>query len=240
MNIQFRHLLMTAVTFVFMVFLSYSASAYEETKVSNGGSVKGKVTYSGTVPMRTVVPTKNKDICGGVRKDPLIIVGKDKGVKDAVVFIKGITKGKAWKRPSKTPELDNKKCRFVPHVQVVPIGEKIAIVNSDPHLHNTHSFLDGKTVFNVALPFQGARVERPLKKAGIVRVECDVHGWMRGWIYVADNPYYSITSEKGSFDMSDVPPGDYTLVVWQEHTGMIEKQVSVTGGKTVTINIELK
>ena len=75
------------------------------------------------------------------------------------------------------------------------------------------------TVFNVALPNKGQRIERPLKKAGLVRVECDAHGWMLAWIYVAENPYYAVTSKDGRFTITDVPPGSYTLVAWQEYTG---------------------
>jgi plastocyanin len=163
-------------------------------------------------------------------------------VANAVAYLKDVSSGKAWQRKDQYM-IDNKDCRFHPYLQVVPAGADFTIHNSDPMLHNTHSFegmMDGKTVFNVALPFQGASVKRPLKQAGILRVECDVHGWMRGWIYVADNPYYAVTAEDGSFSIADVPPGDYTLVIWQEHTGSLEKPVSVKAGQKVDLGaIEL-
>ena len=88
----------------------------------------------------------------------------------------------------------------------MPVGD-LDIVNSDPVLHNTHGFLDKLTVFNVALPNQGQRIKRPLRKSGLVRVECDAHGWMLGWIFVAENPYYAMTGKDGSFTIKDVPPG---------------------------------
>jgi plastocyanin len=215
------------------------AIAYQEMSVSEGGSISGKVVFKGTAPMRTVVPTKDKEVCGGVRKEPLIEIGKDDGVVNAVAYLKGVQKGKAWQKKDKYM-IDNKDCRFHPHVQVVPVGSDFSIHNSDPMLHNTHSFagmVDGKTVFNVALPFPGASVTRKLNSPGVMRVECDVHGWMRGWVYVADNPYYSATAEDGSFAISDVPPGDYTLVIWQEHAGSLEKQVSVKAGQKVDVGV---
>lgn len=216
--------------------------AYETAAVSNGGSITGKAVFQGTsVPTRTVLPTKNKDVCGEMRTEPLVEIGKDNGVKNTVVILKGITKGKAWGEPTGPYQINNEKCVFQPHVQVVPVGADFTIRNSDPFLHNTHSFHDKKTVFNVALPFSGAEVKKKLDTPGIVRIECDVHGWMQGWVYVADNPYYALTGEDGTFTISDVPPGDYTLLIWQEHSGSMEKQVSVKAGAAADIGtIEIK
>lgn len=213
--------------------------SYDEVKVAGGGAIKGKVTYNGTVPMRKVVPTKDTEVCGGVRDLPLIKVGKDRAVAEAVVYLKDVKKGKSWKKGGKY-ELDNKKCSFEPRVQAVPEGAKISVVNTDPVLHNTHSFLDNKTVFNVALPIKGMSLDKPMRKSGLVRVDCDVHGWMRAWIYVADNPYYAVTGADGMYSIDDIPQGDYTLVIWQEETGVMEKQVSIKAGKTITMDVELR
>ncbi len=215
------------------------AAAYEPVAVPDGGTIKGKVVFQGTAPMRKVVPTKDQSVCGGIREEPEIVVGADKGVQDAVVYLKGPEKGKAWAKPSRTPEIVNRNCRFVPHVQALPVGS-IVIVNSDPVLHNTHGFLDRLTVFNQALPLKGQRVEKRLSKEGMVRVECDVHGWMRGWIYSASNPYYAVTGKDGAFSITEVPPGSYTLVAWQEYTGQTEVPVIIKGREPVQLTIELK
>ncbi len=181
------------------------AGAYEEVAVSGGGTIKGKVTFQGEVPMRKVVPTKDMEVCGSVREDPLITMGTGNGVVDAVVYLKDVKKGKKWVKPAKTPVLDNKNCRFVPLVQVIPVGMNVAIHNSDPVLHNTHGFLIKSTMFNVAMPKQGMQIEKPLTRPGIIRIECDSHGWMRGWIYVADNPYYAMTGKDGTFHHQRCP-----------------------------------
>jgi plastocyanin len=215
------------------------ASAYEVGKVANGGAIKGKVTYNGAVPMRNVLPTKDEKICGGPRKDPLIRLGADKGVQEVAVSLQGITKGKAWPAAAPTPVIDNKDCRFLPHVQVVPAG-KISVLNSDPVLHNTHGFYDKRTAFNLALPNQGQSVDVELQRPGTVRIECDAHGWMLGWVHVVDNPYYAVTDDNGGFEIKDIPPGKYTLVANQEHTGPISMEVEVKAGETVNLPIELK
>jgi len=225
---------------VAMLFTAVPVWSYQETNVSNGGTITGTIIYKGSIPTRKIVPTKDTAHCGGVRDDPLIITGPGDGAKFTVVYLKDIKKGKAWDKTAKTPQINNLKCRFVPHVQAVPVGSKLEILNSDPVLHNTHGFLGKKTIFNIALPFKDAKVKRPLRRTGIVRVECDSHGWMRGWIYVADNPYYAVTNDKGKFIIKNIPPGQYNVVIWQEHTGTIEKTVTVKAKETVSMDMEIK
>lgn len=226
--------------FLPVLLISSGAWSYEGGPVSSGGTIKGKVTYAGSVPMRKIIPTKDQEVCGGIRDVPQVIVGPDNGVTDAIVYIKSVEKGKQWDKPKKTPTLNNHNCNFEPHIQVMQAGMNLSIVNSDPVLHNTHGFLIKATVFNVAMPKQGMSVERPIRKPGIVRVECDAHGWMLAWIYAADNPYYAQSGKDGSFTISDVPPGDYTLVVWQEYTGATEIPVTVKPKETTNIPVEIK
>jgi hypothetical protein len=218
-----------------------SADAYEVVQVTDGGTIQGKVTFAGSPPpKKKIIPTKDREACGSSPRDvDQILLGPDKAVQEAVVYLQKVDKGKAWEKAAKPPEINNVKCDFQPHVQVIPVGD-IDIVNSDPVLHNTHGFLDKLTVFNVALPNQGQRIKRPLRKSGLVRVECDAHGWMLGWILVAENPYYAVTGKDGAFTIKDVPPGSYTLVAWQEFTGPVEVAVTVKAKEVVSVPVELK
>ena len=154
--------------------------------------------------------------------------------------MKDVKTGKAWTAPAKPVAINNKGCIFEPHVQVVAAGN-VDVINSDPVLHNTHGYYGKNTAFNVALPLQDGKVTRPLRRPGVVRVDCDAHGWMEGWIIVADNPYFAQTGADGTFTIGDVPPGSYTMVVWQEHTGELEVPVTVKAKETVSVpTIELK
>lgn len=215
------------------------AQSYEVVTVSGGGKIEGKVVFQGNVPTKKIIPTKDKEVCGGPRDEPMILVGPGKGVQDAVVYLKEVAKGKAWGKPDKTPEIDNVKCKFEPSVQVIRAGS-LDIVNSDPVLHNTHGFYGKRTAFNLALPNKGDRITKQLDKAGQVRVECDAHGWMLAWVYVADNPYYALTTKDGSFSIADIPPGDYTLVASQGYTGDTEISVTVKANESAKVSIELK
>ena len=232
---------MVAAAALVVALLTGPATGYDAVTVADGGSIKGKVVFNGTPPpKKKVVPTKDREVCGsGVREVDQIIIGPDKGVAEAVVHLAKVEKGKPWPKLAKPPEINNEKCDFHPHVQVIPQGDFV-VVNSDPVLHNTKSFFDRTPVFNLALPNQGQRITRPIKRSGLMRVECDAHGWMLAWVYVADNPYYAITQKDGTFTITDVPPGNYTLVGWQEFTGQVEMPVTVKAKDAATVTVELK
>jgi hypothetical protein len=221
------------------VMLATPALSYDEGTVSGGGSIEGQVIYKGPVETRKIIPNKDVETCGGIREESLIDVGPDHGVQNAAVYLVDVAKGKAWPPPPKPPELDNIKCRFVPDVLIMRSG-KLDVVNKDPVLHNTHGYYGKRTAFNMAQPNEGQVISADLTRAGIVRVDCDVHGWMLGWIYVVDNPYYALTGGDGKFSITDVPPGTYKLVAVQSLTGPNEQTVTVTAGQPTSLTIELK
>lgn len=220
------------------LFLPVPAWSYQAVTVTDGGTIRGTVLFTGAVTMKRVIP-KDPKTCGQPHDEPQIIVGANKGVKDAIVYIEGIAKGKPMPKPAKTPEIDNKNCEFKPAAQVIPPGP-VVIVNSDPVLHNTHAFYGPRTAINVALPNQGQRVTKELPRPGVVRVECDEHGHMHGTVYVSDHPYAAVTGADGAFSLTDVPPGDYTLVVYQRTTGPVKKTITVKPRETANVSIDLK
>jgi hypothetical protein len=220
------------------VLASTAVAAYQATAVPDGGTIKGTVLFTGPVPVKTVIP-KDAPVCGPPFDEAQVIVGANKGVAHAVVFLDGVTKGRPMTRPAKAPELDNKNCKFVPETQVIPPGP-IVVINSDPVLHNTKTFYGRRTAFNLALPNQGQRITSELPRPGIVRVECDAHGHMHGTIYVADNPYHDVTGTDGAFTITGVPPGQYKLVAYQRYAGPVETTVTVKPRETVNVSIDLK
>ncbi|MCA1441795.1 hypothetical protein I6F07_16525 [Ensifer sp. IC4062] len=215
------------------------ALSYEVSPVTGGGSIEGVIVYRGDVPTTKIIPTKDVEVCGQPRDEPLIRVGADQAVESAVVFLVDVASGKEWPAPGKTPELNNLKCRFEPQVQVIAAGP-LDVINSDPMLHNTHGYYGKRTAFNLALPNKGQRIPVELPRPGTVRIDCDAHGWMEGWIYVVDNPYYAVTGADGRFSITDIPPGDYKLVAVQPFIGPTEMPVKVESGKATKFDIELK
>jgi hypothetical protein len=215
------------------------AQAYEVRPVEGGGTLEGVVRYRGAVETRTVVPTKDIAVCGAPREEPVIRVGADQAVESAVVYLVGVAAGKDWPAADGPPKLNQRNCRFEPEVQVMRAGP-LEVMNSDPVLHNTQGFYGRRSAFNIALPNQGQVIPTELQRPGAVRIDCDAHGWMEGWIYVVDNPYHATTGADGAFSIADVPPGDYTLVAVQPFTGPVETKVTVKAGEATRLDIELK
>ena len=200
--------------------------AYGEKAVANGGSLTGEAIFTGPPPEPYVIwVKKNADIFGEKLPDERLLVSKAGKIKNVVVSLEGIREGKAWPNPNH-PQLFNKGGLFVPHVQVVRAGAQLEVINRDPVLHNSHAYLAGRTVFNLAQPNKDQVIRKPLAKVGLVELMCDSHDWMNAWIVVSVHPYVAITGEDGTYTITDIPPGTYTLTAWHEKLG--KKQVQVT------------
>ena len=203
-----------------------------------GGTVAGVVKYAGDPPAPKVIPpTKDAQVCGKapIYDESLVVDKASKGVQWAVVSVEG-AKGKG---ESKGATFDQQGCTFRPHVLVTPPG-KVAVLNSDGILHNFHSHGKKNPALNQAQPGFRKKMEVEFKQAEIFKVTCDAHPWMTGWIVVSENPYVAVTDEKGSFKIENVPPGAYSLEVWQETLGTTTQQVTVKAGETATVSFELK
>lgn len=221
--------------------LSMPAIAYEEVSVADGAVIEGRVTYEGPIPTRRIVPTSDREVCGGIREWQLVERGADNGIRNAVVYLEAIERGKAWPADAatETPVMDNLDCMFKPHVMVMRPGP-IDIHNSDAVLHNTKAYYGRRAAFNLALPDAGMTIRTELPRPGVARFECDAHGWMEGWAYVLTHPYYAVTAEDGTFHITDVPPGEYTLITRHEYIGELKQSVSVGANETVELSLGLK
>ncbi len=215
-------------------------AAYEAVAVTNGGTIGGVVTLSGAAPAAQLKVTKNQDYCGQTIPDPAYTVGSNGGLANVIVYLKDITKGKA--APSEPLALVNLKCMFSPRVQGAMVSQQVRISSEDTVLHNTHpqNSETNATIFNVALPFKGFTVTKPLPGMPMmIKVKCDAHEWMHAWIMELDHPYYTTTSADGHFTIKDVPPGTYTLAVWHEVAGEKSAPVTIAAGQTVKSEITL-
>ncbi|MBI4382363.1 MAG: DUF2012 domain-containing protein [candidate division NC10 bacterium] len=222
-------------------------AAYEMVAVPDGATVTGKVTFKGTPPTpRRVLMTKDKEACGeGYRglTDVSVVGG---GLDGAVVLLEGISKGKPWSVPDGGYTVDQRRCAFHPHISVIPQGAEMVILNSDPVLHNIHAYevigRASRTLFNVAQPKFKTKVTRIIRTTTgkVVRIECDAHNWMLGWFYVADNPYAVVVGNDGTFTLSDVPPGRYTLKAWHPTLGVKEVAIKVPPKGRVEISLEFQ
>src|SRR5262249_48756366 len=136
-----------------------------------------------------------------------------------------------------TLALDNRGCRFEPHVQTAEVGQWLELRNSDPVLHNADARLGQETLFNVALT-PGREGRKPIARPGLIAITCDVrHTWLTPYVAVADHPYHTVTDAYGAYELRDVPPGSYTLRVWHETLGTREQPLTVPAGATATADV---
>ncbi|MGD8495904.1 MAG: carboxypeptidase regulatory-like domain-containing protein [Gemmatimonadales bacterium] len=220
---------------------------YEVAAVTDGGVLAGQVTFAGAAPApEELLITRDFEVCGlGYRERREIDVAEGGGLRDVVVFVEGVARGKPWPDAPDGYVLDQKDCYFEPYIQIVPRNSELQILNSDPILHNVHGYelSEGagprRTLFNLAQPEKGT-VVRPVRprRSGLVGIECDAHDFMLGWMFAAENPYAVVVDDAGRFTLPDLPPGTYTVGAWHPFLGMQRKDVTVTTGQTTDIGFE--
>ena len=195
-------------------------AAYEVITVKDGGTIEGTVKWAGPPVKPPSVPiTKNPEVCdpegAKIRDMERLEVGHDGGVANTVVYLKDITRGKAMDLPESRRVLDQKSCRYVPHISLVPLQGEFAIKSSDPVLHTVQ--MTGAAGFNLPFPFQNQYIKRTMNTPGVIDLKCNAgHTWMNGVVIVARQPYIAITDEHGVYRLTDVPPGDYEIAAWHE------------------------
>jgi len=205
--------------------------------------VSGTIKFEGAdIPPPEMMKT-NEDIefCGGfVETERLIVQPENKGIKNVIV---GLTAKEAHAHPSgkenlPTVEIKSEKCRFTPHVIVVPAGTVLNLVNDDPVLHGFHFFSGDKGLFNVALtPRKKAQGKKPLNSPGLVEAKCDIHDFMRGFIMVMETPYFALTDGNGAFTVADVPPGKYLLTVMHESFRLKDQEIELKPGEKKNLSL---
>ena len=226
--------------------------AYETVAVKDGGKISGVVKFEGEVPEKKKLEiTKDQAVCGKTDKyDESLVVGEGNVLKNTIVYLMDISQGKDFEAEAKKPEIDQKECRFDPHIQIVPVGEILTMLNNDKATHNVHIFGTKKNNTSVNRQQTKTRKKMRLSREGVakapegpIEVKCDIHGWMKAWVAYVPHPYFAVTNEKGEFTLEDVPPGDYKLGYWHEACGTNNKEpvkVTVAAGGEVKQDFTLK
>ena len=220
--------------------------SYKAMAVSNGGTISGVVKFEGDVPEKKALEiTKDEKVCGVDEKfDESLVVGENNVLKNTIVYLIDIAEGKDFDKEAKV-EIDQKGCKFTPHVQILPVGERLTMLNSDKIMHNVHIFSNINRPVNKpqAAIKRRLRLQKVTKSEGPVQVKCDIHGWMSAWVAYVPHPYFAVTNEKGEFTLEDVPAGEYKLGYWHETCGTNNETpvtVTVEAGGTVTQDFTLK
>lgn len=206
---------------------------------ATAGAIKGTVTLKGTAPeLKKLAVTIDQYVCGKEKNPEELVLSPQGGIRSAVVWLDKPPAGASAAALAPTATMDQKECVFAPRVVVVPAGGKIDFLNSDRLLHNLHSTPSANPPFNRTQP-KGRTITIPFEKPEIIRVTCDLHSWMRGWVVVAEHPYYALTDGAGEFELKGLPAGRYTLKVWQERLGTVSKEVVVGDQDPTPVTLEM-
>ena len=210
---------------------SAPAAAPDAKKVdaATAATIAGKVVLEGTPPENQVLRMTSDPACGSAEVRAETFVVENGGLNNAFVYIKdGLGNKWLYDAPTETVKLDQKNCRYTPHVLGIRPTQPLEVSNSDATLHNVHAMPDVNREFNAGQPIQGFKNTVTFTAPEVmIPFKCDVHAWMLSYVGVVNHPYFAVTGGGGTFALKTVPPGTYTIEAWHERLGRQEQTVTV-------------
>ena len=212
---------------------------------ADAATLTGLVKFEGAAPKMTNIQMSADPYCQSQHSsapatEEDVVTGPGGELANVFVYIKDI-KGN-FPAPSAAVVIDQKGCQYHPHVNAVMIGQPLQIKNDDATLHNVHAMPAANSQFNEGQPVQGMVSTKHLDKPEMTpfKIKCDVHGWMKSYMAVMPHPFYSVSQTNGTFTISNLPPGQYTVVAWHEKYGQQEQQVTVGAKESKALNFTFK
>lgn len=205
---------------------------------ATAGVIHGTILYRGPKPTRKVIDMESdagcqKEHIGHPAYDEPVVVGKQGGLDNSFVYIKAGLEGKKFEPTKQSVVLNQHGCMFVPRVTGIEAGDSLDLRNSDSVSHNIHLMPKNNYEWNQQQSPNAPDAHHKLvRKEVMIPIKCNVHNWMHAYIGVVDNPYFAVTGPDGSFELKNVPPGDYTIGVWHEKLGEQAEQVHVAASGT--------
>jgi plastocyanin len=192
---------------------------------ASAARITGHVRFNGAAPAAEVVRISGDKSC-------VTLNGSDEQSADAI----GLEKV-TLPIPGEPVVIDQQKCRYVPRVVGVRVGQALQVKNGDPLLHNVRSDPEINQPFNQGQPVQGmAYTHTFTTREVMVPITCDVHAWMRAYVGALEHPYFAVTGEDGAFTLPNLPPGTYTIAAWHERLGTKEQPVTLGSKDTKDVD----
>jgi hypothetical protein len=199
---------------------------------TGNATITGTVKLTGTPPQMQLTKRQADPFCAKTpMKEEDVVVSAGGGLKNVVVrVIKGLS-GR-YDPPAASAVVDQSACMYRPRVQGIMLGQPLQIKNSDQTLHNVHGYKGPSTLFNQAeIPGQPPMTKQLTSADEIVKLKCDVHPWMTGWVLVSSHPFFAISGDDGSFKITGLAPGSYTVEAWHERYGAKTAEITVAADK---------
>lgn len=202
-------------------------------------TVRGTVSYAGTVPQLRPVTMDADPQCAAKHDGPVpnqvLWLGDGNTLGNVFVQVKGGLAEREWTAPTAPAVMDQQGCIYKPHVMGVLLGQPLRFLNSDELLHNVHGLPQVNREFNIGMPASVRQSDVRLNQPEpLFPVKCDVHPWMQSYVAVMTHPFFTVTDENGSFELTNLPAGTYELEAWHERLGTQTATVTVEDGDTAS------
>lgn len=222
-----------------------SPVSYFKPDPATAGTLTGKASFTGKKPVRKPIVMESEADCqklhSGQVLDPGFLPNANGTLSNVFVYVKTGLEGKKFEPATVPVKFDQKGCMFAPRVFAVQVGQPLEVTNSDPVTHNVHPMPEKNREWNQGQPPGSGTIERKFSVPEIMfPIKCNVHAWMKAYAAVMEHPYFAVTGEAGTFEMKNVPPGEYTLEAWHERFPAQQAKVTVAPNGSVAADFTFK
>jgi plastocyanin/predicted small lipoprotein YifL len=207
---------------------------------ATAATVAGTVKFEGVAPKPAKIDMSQDPNCKGSNSAENIIVTDGK-LANVFVYVKEGLGNRTFALSKDPVVLDQRGCRYHPHVLGVMVGQTLQIANSDPTTHNIHPTPKDNREWNESQAPQAPVLEKTFAREEIMLpVKCNQHPWMKMFVSVTKSPFYAVTGPDGKFELKGLPPGDYTLAFVHERLGEQDLKVSLGAKESKTLDASFK
>ncbi|MGH9315619.1 MAG: carboxypeptidase regulatory-like domain-containing protein [Thermoanaerobaculia bacterium] len=211
---------------------------------TGGAAVSGRVAFTGTAPAKEQIKMDADAFCKAAHSEPVytqeVVVNANGTLEWVLVYVKQGVSGN-YPPPTQPVTLDQQGCQYRPHIFGIQAGQPLRILNSDGTLHNIHALPKINAEFNIGQPFQNMETIKKFDKPEVpLHFKCDVHKWMGAYCGVFNHPFFAVTNDQGTFEIKNLPPGNYEIEAWHEKYGAQTQNVTVSGSETKTVDFNFQ
>jgi hypothetical protein len=208
---------------------------------STAGEITGTVTLDGPPPAFKPIDMSAEAVCVQANPapvvPPIVVTGPRGALANAVVYVKSGLGSYRFDTPSAPVVLDQKGCMYSPRVLAMMVNQPFEVNNEDQTIHNVHPMSRTNKAWNQSEPVGDPPIQSTFTKPELaIPIACNIHPWMRAFLFVFASPYFDITTKSGEFALKNLPPGTYTIEAWQERFGVRDQTVAIGPKETKSIS----
>jgi plastocyanin len=218
------------------------AAVVAEPQAAEDATLTGRVKIKGEIPKRRKINTNADPKCAAMHPGDLLtddfVIDAAGNVQYALIYIKEGLGDQKFTAPKTPVVVEQKGCRFEPHVMGIMVGQELMFRNQDDLMHIVHVVPKNNREFGFSQAKRGEERPKVFAAKEVIRLFCDVHPWMVSWIHVMEHPFYTASGPDGKFKMK-LPPGKYTIEAWHDGYKAVTQEVEIKAKETKTLNFEL-